>query len=91
MTSFDHQVLNEKLECKDNKEGWIVEERGEHVNLVGIHNSAVDLVEQVHQDETVEADSIEHKSVSWLTIIISQSLGDWVEALLKEKVWTSVH
>jgi len=44
----------------------IVKKRLENVNLVLVYNSAVNLIEQVHQNERVEHNCVQNHSISGL-------------------------
>ena len=83
--------MNNELKCHDHPEDWVVEDGKEHINLTGINHSAVDLVEQVHQDKGVEDDSVHHKSACWSSSIVSWFLGDNVEAGFEEDERSEVH
>lgn len=91
MTGFDHQVLNEEFKTENDEEGWIVEQCGKYVDFLSVNNPAVDLVEQIHQNESVEDNCIHNKSVSWFSILVSKRLSNWIEAFLKEDKGTSIH
>ena len=90
-TRLYHHLLHEELKSHDNPEGGVVEEGSEDVDLASINNSAVYLVEQVHQDEGVEADGIEDKSIGWLAEVISHWGGDDIETLLEEDERSEIH
>ena len=91
MSSIDHQVLNKEFKSKDHKESGVVKQGCENVDLVGIDHPAVDLVEKIHKDECVEANSVQHKTVSWHSELISNGLCDGVEAGFKEDEGASIH
>lgn len=91
MTGLDHHLLNEELEGHDEPESRIVEKGGEDVDFTGVNDSAVDLVEQVHEDEGVEADGVEDQSIGGLAKRVSHGIGDDVEALVEEDEGAEVH
>lgn len=80
------------LEGQDKPEEAVVEQGPEDVDVIGIDNSGVDLVEQVHQDESVEADGVKDESWSCLLGVgVSEFTRDEVEALLEEDEASEVH
>ena len=56
-----------------------------------IQNSAVKHIEQIHQDEAMEADCVEYKSVCWKASINSWWFSDKVESFIEEHKDTEVH
>jgi len=50
--------LQYNLEDKDSPKCWIVGQGLEDIHFIWIYDSAIDLVEQIHQDESVETDSV---------------------------------
>jgi len=61
-------VLNKQFHEKYDPEGSSIEKSSEHINWFGFsvnNNSAVDHVEQVHQEEGVEASEVFLHSSSW--------------------------
>ena len=51
-------MLHKHLKAKDHKEHWVVEKSCENIDFLSINYSAIDLVEHVHQDESVEHDCV---------------------------------
>jgi len=50
--------LQYNLKGQNSPKCWIVAQGLEDIHFVGIYDSAIDLVEQIHQDESVETDSV---------------------------------
>ena len=57
-TEFDAGDLDNEGEDENNKEERVVEEVLEDIDLCFLEFSGVDLVEDLHQDETVEEDGV---------------------------------
>lgn len=57
------QNLDDNCDCDYNKEQWVVEEVCEHIEFFVSDLPAVDLVEQLHEDECVEDKGIVEASL----------------------------
>jgi hypothetical protein len=88
---FKHQVLNSQLEEHHQPERWVIEKSQENVHFTSIYHSAVYLVEKSHQDESMEADGIQNKSISWLLVYVKCWSSNYVETLLEEDSLSGVH
>jgi len=84
--------LDTKLEGRDEPEDLVVEKCLKHVDLVLVDDSAVDLVEKIHQDEGVEQDRVKSQSVSCFS---GRNVSGWcvdqVEGLFEEHELAEVH
>jgi len=59
-------LLQGKLKKEDEPKCWVNKQSLEDIDLIAINDSAVDLIEHVHQDIGMEADGIKHKALCWL-------------------------
>ena len=80
----DHVGLEGEFANHNEPEQWVVEQGFEDIHLVCIHYSCVDLVEQIHQNESVEYHSVHNHSLGCKTITVSQRFSDEIERLIEE-------
>jgi len=84
-------VLDNELEDHDSPEGWVVEQGLENIQLLGINDSAIDLIEQIHQDESMENNSVQNQTISWLAVRVSELLINNVKWLWEENEFAKVN
>lgn len=84
-------MLDEDLEANNSPEDWVVKQSLEHIDFFGFDNSAVDHIEQVHEYESVEANSVKDETVGWKTLLGSKWSVNKVEGLSEEDETTEVH
>lgn len=65
-----HVVLQAHLEQEDQPEEVVVEQSSERVEVLLVNDSAVDLVEQVHDHESVEDESVKTHLVRWIILMV---------------------
>ena len=81
-----HEVLDSEF-CRQNKPvNWIVEKSLENVQFIGVNDSGIDRVEQVHQNKHMEADRVHGLAIGGVPL-----LSDQVEWLLSEHGAAEVH
>lgn len=59
--------------------------------FVRVNDSAVDLVEQIHQNESIEDDGVKSQSVRRLKFVIDVWFGNQVEWFFEEHQISKVH
>lgn len=85
-------MLNDHLKDKYKPEDRVIAKSLEHINLIGVDHSAVNLIEHIHQYESMEADGVEDKSIGWTSSFwVSQWSKDEVEGLIEENKGSEVH
>ena len=83
--------MDSELKDHDSPEGWVVEQGLENIELVGLNDSAIDLIEQIHQDKSMENDSIHYQTISWLAVLVSELLINNVKWLWEENEFAKVN
>ena len=56
-------MLYSKLKNEDKPKCWVIKQSPKDIDVVGINDSAVDLIEHVHQDIGMEADGVKDKAI----------------------------
>jgi len=91
-TNFNHQPGEEEFKGDNQDEEVVSNESRENVVFVFLDNSAVELIEQVHQNEDVELACLKHKWIQWDTsLFVSHWSSNEVEAILEQHHFTEVH
>lgn len=85
-TNPKNEELERELSEEDDPEDAVVEECLEYVELLSFDNSAVDLIEEGHQNEGVEADGVDD-----LAALRAWRLRDEVEGFVAEHCGAGIH
>jgi len=88
---MNHVALESHLKTEDHPEERIVAQCLEYILLRSEDDSAVDLVEEVHEDETVEDHGVQSHLIGCFVVVVSEDFGDQVERLFEEHHVAKVH
>ena len=84
--ALDHELLYSELKSYHQEEHWVScgVESPENVQFIGFNNPTINLIEQVHQDERVEAHGVQNEAVCGLSIFVSDRGRDQIEGISEE-------